>query len=101
MTTPPPSFYGIEYHPTPNKPPTKRLFFWTVAVCLLAILSAAVISCAGPSEAQAAVAEAQDLGDVLTQLQGARPDHITPDEWVAAKHAALALRNSCQQKGQP
>ena len=77
---------------------------WALAVACIAAMCALVTGC-GPTEAQAMRAVADSVQDaqaqasteaqvswIAVQLDGERPDNITPADWAASQRALAALR---------
>ncbi|ARU04713.1 hypothetical protein CCO03_08525 [Comamonas serinivorans] len=64
---------------------------------MLIVWAALVLSaCSGPDETHAASDVQADLQAIAQALEGERPSYISPEDWVAAKHALLTARGEKQ-----
>lgn len=67
----------------------------TFMAALAALLAFGLIAtCTGPSDTQAAADVQADMDAIAQALAGERPSHISPEDWIAAKHALLTAQGA-------
>lgn len=86
-----------------TEPATRGIFFvrdtvpamlaqWAIAVSLGVAIG--MLAGCGPSDVHTAANVQADLDAIAIALDGERPSHISPEDWVAAKHALLTARGA-------
>lgn len=65
---------------------------WAIAISLGVAIG--MLAGCGPSDVQTAANVQADLDAIAIALDGERPSHISPEDWVAAKHALLTAQGA-------